>query len=207
MVQLCVDLTRDPVHSRPRPFETKTMGSLAGYFLVASRHLKDPNFERTVVLLVHHTKDGTLGVVLNRRAETSIRELWEDVSNSTCETDQHFHLGGPVSGPLMALHTDRSLAEQEVLPGLYFAAHRDNIAKLVNQSKHPFRLFVGHSGWGGGQLEDELSEGSWFTAPATLEQVFEEESDVWRQVTQQIGREMLTSSLGLKNVPPDPTVN
>lgn len=183
------------------------MKSLAGHFLVASRYLKDPNFEQTVVLLVHHTKDGTLGVVLNRPADTTIRKLWEDVSNSTCDTEQNFHLGGPVSGPLMALHTDRSLAEQEVLPGLYFAAQRENIEKLVNQDEHVFRLFVGHSGWGGGQLEDELSEGSWFTTPATLEHVFEEECDVWSKVTQEIGFEMLVSSLKLTDIPPDPTVN
>ena len=183
------------------------MKSLKGHLLVASPHLADPNFVRSVVLLIHHSPDGTFGVVLNRPSESKIRELWKDLSELPCKTDQHVHMGGPVSGPLMAVHTDEDLAELEIVPGLYFAAERGNIEKLLNQSKHDFRLFVGHSGWGGGQLEDELEEGSWFTTPATPDYVFAEESDLWKAVAQQIGQSMLASMLNIKDIPADPSAN
>jgi putative transcriptional regulator len=185
----------------------KTMESLKGSFLVASPHLRDPNFVRTVVLLVHHSEDGAFGVVLNRPTESTIKELWEKVGQSPCESDQPVHLGGPVSGPLMAVHADASLAEMEIVPGVYFAAHRDHLEQLLQQHEHDFRFFVGHSGWGGGQLENELKEGAWLTTPATSEFVFYANDDLWRKITQHIGQEMLSKMLNLKGVPSDPSMN
>ena len=183
------------------------MDFLKGHLLVASPHLLDPNFAGSVVLLIHHTEDGALGVVLNRFADSTIKDLWEEVGETPCETQRHVNLGGPVSGPLMAVHTDRSLAELEILPGLYFAAQRENLEALLHQNEHRFRIFVGHSGWGGGQLEGELKEGSWLTTAATVEYVFYEEGDLWKEVAQHIGEAMLTSALKIKDVPRDPSVN
>ena len=183
------------------------MKSLKGCFLVASPQLRDPNFVHTVVLLVHHSEDGAFGVVLNRPTESTIKELWEKVGESPCDSNQPVHLGGPVSGPLMAVHSDASLAEMEIIPGVYFAAQRDHLEQLLRQSEHDFMFFVGHSGWGGGQLENELKEGAWFTAPATAEFVFNGNDDLWRKVTQQIGQSVLTDILGIKGLPKDPSMN
>ena len=183
------------------------MKSLKGCFLVASPQLRDPNFVHTVVLLVHHSEDGAFGVVLNRPTESTIKELWEKVGESPCDSNQPVHLGGPVSGPLMAVHSDASLAEMEIIPGVYFAAQRDHLEQLLQQSEHAFIFFVGHSGWGGGQLENELKEGAWFTAPATAEFVFNSNDDLWRRVTQQIGQSVLTDILGIKGLPKDPSMN
>ncbi len=183
------------------------MASLKGHLLVASPHLADPNFEKAVVLLIHHSEDGTFGVVLNRPGESTIKELWSDLGEAPCETDQHIHLGGPVSGPLMAIHTNELLSELEIVPGLYFAAQRGNIEKLLSQGGDNFRLFVGHSGWGGGQLEGELEEGSWLTAPATIDYVFTDETELWKTVARDIGKGILSSVLKIKDIPEDPTVN
>lgn len=183
------------------------MDTLKGQLLVASPHLEDPNFVHTVILLIHHSEEGAFGVVLNRPAENSIRELWEQVAEGPCEAEGHIHVGGPVSGPLIALHTDETLAEMEILPGVYFAAQRDNLEQLVSQSQHAFRLFVGHSGWGGGQLEHELEEGSWLTTNASAEYVFFDETDLWKTVTKRIGDTLLLDALGIKRPPPDPSVN
>ncbi len=183
------------------------MESLKGHFLVASSHLLDPNFVRTVVLLVHHTDQGAFGVVLNRPADRTIAQLWEKVGESPCECQEPFYVGGPVSGPLMAIHNHPSLAELEIVPGLYFAAQRDNLEKLIQQQEHAFRVFVGHSGWGGGQLENELAQGAWLTTPATPDYVFYDEVDLWKRVTQQIGRSMLQDMLKLKGMPKDAGLN
>ena len=185
------------------------MKSLKGHFLVASPHLEDPNFTQSVVLLVQHDEDGTFGIVLNRPAESSLKDLWEKVTEKPCETDKRVHVGGPVPGPLIALHTDRDLAEpeQEIVPGVYFAVDRERLEKLVSQRDVPFKIFVGHSGWGGGQLEGELEQGAWLTMPASLEYVFADEFELWKKVTQRIGQSMLASTLKIKHVPGDPTVN
>ena len=148
------------------------MQNLKGHLLVASPHLADPNFVKTVVLLIHHSEEGAFGVVLNRPADNTIKELWEQVGETPCESDRRVNVGGPVAGPLMAVHTDKQLGEMEILPGLYFAAQRDHLEELLRSTDRLFRIFVGHSGWGGGQLESELKEGAWLTTPATVDQVF-----------------------------------
>jgi putative transcriptional regulator len=184
------------------------MESLKGHLLVASPHLLDPNFVHTVVLLIHHSEEGAFGVVLNRPADNTIKDLWEQVGDGPCESDRRVNVGGPVAGPLMAIHTDQHLAEMEILPGVYFAAQRDHLETLLRQSGRPFRVFIGHSGWGGGQLEHELEEGAWLTTPASPDQVFDDDdADLWKKVAQHIGESMLASSLGIKHVPKDPTVN
>lgn len=191
---------------RPR-MPTTAMNSLKGHFLVASPHLADPNFTRSVVLLIQHTGDGAFGVVINRPTENTVQEVWSQVGEGECDDLRHVNLGGPVSGPLLALHSELALSELEVVSGVYFAAQRENLEKLVAAPQHAYRLFVGHSGWGKGQLERELEEGSWLTMPASAEFVFYEDDDLWNVVTHKIGRSILGKALNIKHVPPDVSFN
>lgn len=183
------------------------MQSLKGHFLVASPHLLDPNFARTVVLMIHHSEDGAFGVVINRPADKTIRQVWERATEQPCTVNRLVNVGGPVSGPLIAVHTDAEAAEMQVIPGLYFSAQREHLERLVSQDDHPFRLFVGHSGWGKGQLERELEQGAWFTTAATIDDVFDDESVMWRKIAGRIGSQLLASTLNLRDIPPDPGMN
>ncbi|MCS7237728.1 MAG: YqgE/AlgH family protein [Thermoguttaceae bacterium] len=177
------------------------MHSLKGHFLVATPELGDPNFIRTVVLMIHHDADGAFGVIVNRATNRSVKELWEHLTGKPCKASQPLHIGGPVSGPLIAIHTRPDLAELEVIPGLFFCAARDKLEQLVEEADQPFRLFIGHSGWGKGQLERELREGAWLTLPATVEDVFSEESSLWRRLTYQVGRSIIREALRLPQLP------
>lgn len=183
------------------------MKSLKGCFLVASPHMEDPNFARAVVLMIQHGTDGALGLVLNRSIDKTVQELWQEIDEPPCENRQRIHLGGPVSGPLMALHTVRKLGEWEVVPGVFFSAEREHLESLVRRSDAQFRLFVGHSGWGEGQLEGELEQGAWLTTPASLKYVFLDEEQLWPQVTRQIGSAILLSIVKPKHVPDDVSEN
>lgn len=183
------------------------MDFLKGHFLVASPHLQDPNFVRTVVLLIHHSEEGAFGVVLNRPAENTVQELWEKVGEGTCDCQDRVHMGGPVSGPLMAVHADASLSELEILPGVHFSAQREHLERLLQQTGPQFRVFVGHSGWARGQLESELRQGAWLSTPATADWVFSAPADLWRRVTQHIGEAFFSSVLKIKNKPADPGLN
>ena len=117
------------------------MDSLRGQFLVASPHLPDPHFSRSVVLMLQHNSSGAVGVVLNRPTDNTIGDLWQHVGDESCTVEGFVHAGGPVAGPLMALHTNRSLAETEILPGLFVATDRDALTQLVQGTPDRFRLF------------------------------------------------------------------
>jgi putative transcriptional regulator len=181
--------------------------SLQGHFLVASPHLPDPNFHRTVVLMVQHDEQGALGLVLTRPTGSTIGELWESIAKNPCNCTRVVDQGGPVRGPLMALHTDVMCADSEVLPGVYFASREEYLERIVQQTEQPFRLFVGYSGWGAGQLESELAAGGWLTTPATAEDVFSDADDLWRRIAARIGLEILGSAVNVKHLPPDPSMN
>ncbi|MGA2796486.1 MAG: YqgE/AlgH family protein, partial [Thermoguttaceae bacterium] len=84
---------------------------------------------------------------------------------------------------------------------------KQNLDALVMSPEPNLKIFVGHSGWGPGQLDQELAQGAWLTAPSTPELVFFDSSELWVSVSRLIGREIMQSMLHIKNFPDDPTVN
>ncbi|HEX7377749.1 MAG TPA: YqgE/AlgH family protein [Pirellulales bacterium] len=183
------------------------MKSLTAHFLIASGELADPNFFRTVVLIFRHNEEGAAGVVLNRRMNATVKQIWEQVSETPCDCQASLHIGGPVEGPLMALHGDEDLAEMSIFSGVYLSTGRELLEKLVAERRDPLRFFVGYAGWSEGQLEKELRDGSWLIAPATAEQVFGAVDDLWQQLTRSIVSRAFLSALNIKNVPPDVSLN
>ena len=181
--------------------------SLRGKLLVAEPRLPDVNFFRTVIFLIEHTEEGAIGLVLNRPSERSIAELWNEISDKPCESEVKIDLGGPVEGPLMAIHTLPHLGEMEIIPGVFFAAQRDHLDNLVRTTKSPYRLFVGHSGWGPGQLERELAEGSWLVTDTTPEMLFRAAEGFWERAAKQVGDSVLRDTIHMKHTPDDPTMN
>jgi putative transcriptional regulator len=183
------------------------MESLEGHLLVAMPQLQDPNFARSVVLLVQHNAEGAFGVVVNRPIAKSVQELWREVGSAPCHSHRPVYLGGPVPGPLLALHARSTLAEVEPATGVYFAAKKQHLDELVLSEAADFKIFVGHAGWGAGQLENELRQGAWRTLAATAEHVFSTADDLWETVFRQIGQSVLKSIFRVEDIPPDPTIN
>lgn len=183
------------------------MTFLTGQLLVASPDLRDPNFARSVVLMLQHAEAGAIGLVLNRRSGTPLSAIWDQVTDAPCTLDLPVMTGGPVEGPLVILHGDAELNEREIMPGVYFSAHKDLITELLAHARLPMRVFAGYSGWGEGQLEAEMEEGSWSTTPATRELIFADEESLWQQATKQIADDILIHSLGIKHVPDQPDLN
>ena len=179
------------------------MDCLKGRLLLASAQLVDPNFSRTVVLLIEHDQQGAFGVVLNRPSDRTIGDIWDDISH----TDQRINVGGPVQGPLVALHGEVSLAEAEIFPGVYLAAHREHLNQLVRQTDADVRLFSGYSGWGAGQLEHELTQGGWIIAPTKEAFVFSLANDLWQQVGKAVTSKVFASGARIKHFPDDPSLN
>ncbi|WP_425397910.1 YqgE/AlgH family protein [Aeoliella sp.] len=185
------------------------MAFIAGKLLVASRTLRDPNFARTVVLMLEHSEEGALGVVLNRPSPKTVCEVWESLGEDLVDNDEFVYLGGPVPGPLVALHAIEELGEKRIIPGVYMSVQRDVIQQLVHTPDTRLRLYSGHSGWGGGQLEDELEAGGWHVTPAVTDDVFgdTEFDHLWNQVLERIAINIMLPGVSPDELPPDPSMN
>ena len=183
------------------------MESLQGYFLVAAPRLAESNFYHSVVLMVSHNEQGALGLVINRPSNSPIGEVWEQLTEEECDHDAPIYIGGPVEGPLMAVHQEADCAEQEIVQGVHFTTDRDHLGTILAQHERPFRIFSGYSGWSPGQLERELKAGGWLTVPATIDWIFSDDDELWKQVSQAIGLDLLQRTLRPKHVPLDASAN
>ena len=160
--------------------------TLAGQLLIATPDLRDPNFSRTVVLLLAHGDDGALGVVLNRPSETPIAQVLPGWSEVAADPEVVF-FGGPVSFDSV-VGLGRYDDGDPGAAGLRSVAGRVgtvdlNVAPDAAGGPTAVRLFAGSAGWGSGQLEDEIAEGSWFVADATESDVSTGEPlDLWAAV-------------------------
>jgi putative transcriptional regulator len=197
---IAADITRSD-NEPPHP-----MKSLQGQLLIASPKLFDPNFFRSVVLLVQHTEAGALGLVLNHPLEMTINDAWGQVSEMPCEASGFLHQGGPCEGPLMVLHTDGSIPEMPVLPQVFFTTDRDDIQQLVTQNHSKMKFFVGYAGWSPGQLESELEEGGWLMTPAANKHIFGDGEELWPALMKEIS-EAIFANLNPKVIPEDPSTN
>src|SRR5262249_5161108 len=124
------------------------MATLQGKLLIAAPSLEDPNFTRSVVLIVRHNDAGALGVILNRPLETPVAEAAGDALDEPFDVEGALHQGGPCDGPLMVVHTQEEAGEMEVADGMYFSVERDKVEWLLKNEEGHVKYFVGYAGWG-----------------------------------------------------------
>ncbi len=156
--------------------------------------LQDPNFVRSVVLLVHHDEDGTFGLVLNREAEIRAVELCASLGLEwRGDDDAEVGIGGPVQPQTgWVLFGEGGPSDREgvtrVLPGVFCAGSIEVLRELTERPVPEVRLFLGYAGWAPGQLEGELAAGAWLVAPATREVVFAvAPAEMWTRVLRDLG--------------------
>ena len=162
--------------------------------------LLDPNFHRAVVLLVHHDEQGTFGVVLNRTTNITAPSLCSTLEMEwRGQPDESIHWGGPVDPQTgwVIFDEDRPIQATDALTrigeGVCFAGSLEVLRQVASDPPARVRVLLGYAGWGPGQLEAELSEGSWLVAPVTSEAVFEVDlSAMWEHVVRSLGVEPAT---------------
>jgi putative transcriptional regulator len=147
-----------------------TAGARTGRLLVAEPDLRDPNFAGSVVLLLNHSDEGSLGVVLNRPLEAGVGEALPGWAGRTSPPDRLFR-GGPVGlasaiGVAVLPGDSPEPIGVRRLVGAFAVVDLDAPAEVVRPAVAGLRIFVGHAGWGAGQLDDELQGGSWFVVAA-----------------------------------------
>src|SRR5947208_2720291 len=86
-----------------------TMSERCGQLLIATSPLKDPNFHRTIVLIVRDDENGTFGLVLNRPLETTVKDACASAMSFECDVDAPLHFGGPCLGLLTVIHPQPEL--------------------------------------------------------------------------------------------------
>ena len=182
------------------------MNSFQGYFLVAAPHQLDPNFVKTAILVVEHADRGAFGVILNDTREESSRLRQGNFRRRFSEKVRP-SFGGPVTGPLMAIHMKASLGERQFLPGVFFSGTEENVLKLIWRAEQPCKIFMGYAGWGPGQLDYEVEQAIWRVVPATPEQIFSEDSDLWEQLSRQASRRQIRIMFNIRDIPADPLLN
>lgn len=177
-----------------------------GRLLVATPELSDPNFERTVVLLLEHTPEGAVGVVLNRPSGASLSEAGADWNgwDAFAAPPEVVFVGGPVSRTAViavAGVTDGKLDGFQPVLG--------DLLGIVDLSAEPtgvgaVRLFAGYAGWGSGQLEGEIAAGGWFILDALAsDPLSAEPEELWREVLRRQGGRLALFAA----CPVDPTLN
>jgi putative transcriptional regulator len=157
--------------------------------------LLDPNFERTVVLMIEHGEEGSFGLVLNRPTPVAVSQVletleveWEGDPEATVWS------GGPVSPRSGWIIHEPTGGEAppgiEIVPGLMLSTSPEQLQALASSPPGRLRFLMGYSGWGGGQLEYELSAGSWVLVEADPDLLFgSAPEDLWVAVLGSIGIE------------------
>jgi putative transcriptional regulator len=196
---------------------------LVGRLLVANPRMGDPNFDRSVVLILAHGEDGALGVVLNRPSDTSVSEAlpgWESVASEPAAV----FVGGPVQqNTVIALAQAQSPLGEDL-------SGQDDLADLLGDGESPWapvagdfgtldlevgpdeaaqrvaglRLFAGYAGWGPAQLEGEIGAGGWFVVDAEPgDELTSDPASLWRAVL----RRQRSGLVLLAAYPDDPAMN
>ena len=182
--------------------------------LLAMPQVLDPFFHRTVVLLIHHDEEGSLGFIVNRPTSIRVSEILKGMEVSWNGSDEALaYFGGPVQPQLGTVLFAPEAAEarprgnggvdeededelegtgteaaSEVLPGVALTQHVGDLAHLAAAPPERFRLFLGYAGWGAGQLVEEILRNDWLTAPAKSELIFSPEPElVWQQALKSVG--------------------
>lgn len=182
-----------------------------GSLLISRPFLNDPNFERTVVLICRDEPDeGSFGLVLNRASDLTLGDVLElplgDVSPAA---PLPLHLGGPVQpNTLHYLHQRSDLPDTTSLgQGTYWGGDFDRLLELMRAGEvggAEIRFYAGYSGWGAGQLADEIERKTWIAHPPAAGKVFTLTTDAFWQT---ILREKGGRYKALSNYPIDPRLN
>jgi putative transcriptional regulator len=183
--------------------------STRGRLLVATPPLLDPNFARTVVLMIEHNEDGALGVVLNRPTATALDEVLPEWADLAVDPGL-VHVGGPVQPDGMIGLALLGTVDPVDVPGV--TELWPGVGTLDLDAPPPggagwvrgVRCFVGYAGWGPGQLDGEIAGGSWFVVERHPDDLWSADPDgLWRRVL----RRQPADLAQFANAPTDPSTN
>ncbi len=210
-VDFRADFAYDQENRKSNPYDLSNMNdtfaqSLKGQLLIAMPELMDPNFYQTVTCLSEHTKEGAVGIVINRtHAAITTGMIFKELGIECIEPYGEFpvYIGGPVHiNEVFILHSAPSQWEGSLVINESLALSNSlDILEAIAKGQGPesFLIALGCAGWGPGQLEYELSQNAWLTAPYQPQVIFETPLERrWEAALRNIGvdPELLSGSAG-----------
>jgi putative transcriptional regulator len=170
----------------------KGVKSLAPGFLIAMPQLGDPNFHRSVVLMIEHGEGGAMGLVINRAAPLTLKDLakGQQLKVSAGRAADSVFVGGPVEPQRgFVLHDSDKIAEKhEVVPGLYLSVTIDALQPLLQDPIIRLRFCLGYAGWGPKQVEKEIAQGAWlYTEAEALPTLEGDPNQLWDSTLRGMG--------------------
>lgn len=177
-----------------------------GKILISEPFLNDLNFKRTIILLVEHDEEGTLGFILNKPTGYNLNQTLEEFPNM----NSPLLYGGPVHvNAIQFIYRGENLIEgsREILPGLFWGGSFETL-KILSDSQalntKDFRFFMGYSGWSKGQLEDEINSNAWIVTETSISNIFSDEPDkLWTEILKSMGKKFAVFA----SFPENPSVN
>lgn len=170
----------------PGRFRSET-GLGKGKFLVASRHLRDPNFLEAVILLIKYDRTGAMGFVINRPTKVRLSMMLPEIEGLQQRTDT-VYIGGPVARNQMLLlirSGSQPKGSHRVFEDIYVSSSRTVLQRMIDNADagERFRVYAGYAGWVPGQLDQEVSKGSWHVLQADAETIFDKApSKIWPEL-------------------------
>lgn len=168
--------------------------SLRGKYLVAGKGLRDPNFYRSVILVVEHNDEGAMGLVINRPSSITVAHALTGHFNLP-ETDDLVYAGGPVEpSALFILHNLSYLETDEapIVPNVFVGSSPEAFEQAIHSaalgdSDVRFRILSGCAGWGANQLDDELARGDWYVQSACDKSLFDDNPyELWEHLVKRL---------------------
>lgn len=178
---------------------------MKGKILIAKPYLGDPNFERAVVMVCEHSEEGAFGLVINQPTQHILPDFFADISVAV-----PVGIGGPVEpNTLHFLHTRGDLLDDaiELSPGLFWSGNFEQIKDYLNMGvikSNEIRFYLGYSGWGDKQLDQEIDEDLWVITSAEKDWIFSTDpKDIWSAALRKLGGNYKI----MANSPVDPRLN
>lgn len=166
------------------------MSDLAPGILIAVPQLDDPNFARSVVLLVEHNESGAMGIVFNRPSDVSLADIGREHEMDVHEGAGQAFVGGPVQRERgFLVHRRADVTDSVKLEeGVFLSVSTDALRELLSGDPAAYRLCLGYAGWGPGQLEREMVAGGWLNSAISSQRIFDTPAEkIWEAVIRDLG--------------------
>jgi putative transcriptional regulator len=190
--------TPDPRANAPR--------NRAGRLLVAAPTLMDPHFQRAVLVMIEHSEEGALGLVLNQPTQIQAVDALPEPLCEVVPKSAFIHCGGPVQPSAVIILAEFDAPERAA--GIVIASigvvDPDGALDDLSEYVSDLRVFGGYAGWAPGQLEAEIAEGAWIDVAALPEDIFTETPErLWSDVLERKGGVFRL----IARMPTDPSLN
>ena len=211
--RVAIDYTYGTEMSRNRLAQLRSSDeSMLGKLLVASPRVPVGfPFTRAVILILQDSEEGVFGVVLNRPASPKMLMEWQKLAGKPTFAAEKLVAGGPVEGPVLAIHREQNLAEVEIKGGLFVSVQQDAIEQLSEMEFYEddvsLRIVLGAVSWEHGQLENEIDNGFWFVTDGEPESVFSDPATLWKRSVRRYGADSIKQLTGIKQFPANPLLN